>query len=324
MGFSTAVKDELARLQPGRDCCPGAELAGMIAAAGHLSTGAGGDLAVTVSSGHATVARRAYGLLRAVLGRRPAIRAAKRPNLDKATYFVVTAEGPEVGAALARAGITDPAGEPLDQTGRPACCRLALLRGAFLGAGFLADPRRNYHWELTATDRRHARSLRRLLAGLGLRPGLARRRQEYVVYLKDAEGIAAWLNLAGAHQALLSLENARIYKDLKNRVNRLVNCETANLGRTVNAGLRQQAAIRRIDEAMGLGALPEGLRQVAELRLANPGATLEEIGMSLPRRMSKSGVNHRLRQLVRIAGELESGPSGSSGGPAGASGPVRR
>jgi DNA-binding protein WhiA len=301
-------------LQPGQDCCLSSELAGLIAAAGRVIAGPDGELSVALVSGHATVARHAYHLLRTTLGVRAHIRAAKRPKLDKATYFTISAGGPGLAAALAAAGITDAGGEPIEQTRRrQGCCRLAFLRGAWLGSGFMADPRRSYHWEVTTPDRAWARSLRRSLAALGIRAGLARRRQEYVVYLKDAEGIAAWLNLVGAHQALLSLENARIYKDMKNRVNRLVNCETANLSRTINAGLQQQEAIRLIEETVGLGSLPDGLREVAEQRLANAEATLEEIGASLRRPVGKSGVNHRLREIRRIAAEIEGKRSRAAG-----------
>jgi len=284
-----------------------AELAGLIAATGRVSAGPDDHVSVTILSSHATVARRAYRLLRAVLAAKPEIRAQKRAKLDKSTYFAVRASGAELGRALASSGITDDSGEPVEQARLGNCCRLAFLRGAFLGAGFLADPRRGYHWEITTTDRSWSRALRRLLAASGIRARLARRRHEYVVYLKDAEGIAGWLNLVGAHQALLSLENTRIYKDMKNRVNRLVNCETANLSRTINAGVQQQEAIRRIEETTGLGALPPPLRDVARLRLANAEATLEEIGAMLNPPLGKSGVNHRLREIRRIAGRL--GPS---------------
>ena len=173
-----------------------------------------------------------------------------------------------------------------------------------MGAGFLADPRRGYHWEISTPDRDLARILRRALAADDIGAGLVRRRGEFVVYLKEAEGIGTWLSLAGAHQALLSLENTRIYKEMKNRVNRIVNCETANLSRTIDAGLRQQAAIKLIAATIGLTALPAPLQEVARLRLDHPEATLEELGRMMSPPLGKSGVNHRLRRLRRIAGRV--------------------
>ncbi len=299
-----AVKDEIARIVPDTACCPRAELSGLVRAAGRISQDEGGKLTLTVRTPHATVARAAYRLIRDVLGLPAHIEARKRLQLDKATYFSVSVSGEGLGEALAGAGIADPTGEPRNGSDLKECCRRAFLRGAFIGAGFILDPKRSYHWEVSLQDRSTARLVRRLLAAEGIEAGLVRRRHEYVVYLKDADRIADWLHLTGAHQALLSLENTRIYKDLKNRVNRLVNCETANLGRTINAGVAQGEAIRLIEEAAGLGSLPPGLQQVARLRLEHPEATLEELGAMLTPPLGKSGVNHRLRQLRRIAARL--------------------
>lgn len=313
IGFSAVVKDELARLEPGSACCARAELAGLLASAGRVSADPSGRLTLAIESGHGVVARRAYQLVRRVLGVAAHILPGRRPKLDKATYFTVRAGGQELAAALAVAGITDEAGEPLEQSSLSQCCRRAYLRGAFVGAGFVADPRRSYHWEIPTADPSWAGFVRHLLSLEGIEAGLARRRHEHTVYLKDADGISAWLSLVGAHQALLSLENARIYKDVKNRVNRLVNCETANLSRTINAGVQQQASIQLIAETIGLSALPEPLRELARVRMANPDATLEELGTMLSQALGKSGVNHRLRELRRIAEGLAAPPEDDNG-----------
>jgi len=313
IGFSAVVKDELARLEPGSACCARAELAGLLASAGRVSADPAGQLTLAIESGHGVVARRAYQLVRRVLGVAAHILPGRRPKLDKSTYFTVRAAGQELAAALAAARITDAAGEPLAPSSLSECCRRAYLRGAFLGAGFLADPKRSYHWEIPTADRSWAGFVRYLLSLEGIEAGLARRRHEHTVYLKDADGISSWLSLVGAHQALLSLENARIYKDVKNRVNRLVNCETANLSRTINAGVQQQAFIRLIDQTIGLSALPESLRELARVRMANPEATLEELGTMLSQPLGKSGVNHRLRDLRRIADDLAAGSEDGNG-----------
>ncbi len=261
-------------------------------------------LTLSIRTPHGTVARATYRLIRNVLGLQAHITAQKRRQLDKATYFSVSVTGDGLGDALAAAGIADPTGEPRDGPDLKECCRRAFLRGVFMGAGFILDPKSSYHWEVSLQDRPTARLVRGLLGAEGIEAGLVRRRHEYVIYLKDAGAIAEWLHLTGAHQALLSLENTRIYKEMKNRVNRIVNCETANLSRTINAGVAQQEAIRYIDEAIGLGSLSPALQQVARLRLEHPEATLDELGAMLNPPLGKSGVNHRLRQLRRIAEKL--------------------
>jgi len=301
IAFSAAVKDELARIVTAEDCCARAELWGLLRTAGRIAADERGQVALVIRTQYAIVARKAYRLVRVVLGLKAEIDARKRQQLDKATYFEVRTAGPDVAGALAGAGFTDVNGEPRAGDELRECCRRAFVRGAFLGSGFILDPARGYHWEVVLRDRPTARFVRRLLATEGITAGLARRRHEYVVYLKDAEGIAAWLSVTGAHQALLSMENARIYKEIKNRVNRLVNCETANLGRTINAGVEQQEAIRFIDATKGVSSLPESLRAVAVLRLANPEATLDELGTMLKPPLGKSGVNHRLRQIRDLA-----------------------
>lgn len=280
-----------------------AELSGLVRAA-TVTYGDSGTVSLELRTNHAAVARKVYRLCQAVLGVGTRVFARRRRQLDKATLYHVRAEGPGLPQALARAGIADSRGEPRSVPALPGCCRRAFLRAVFLGAGSMGDPRRGYHWEVSLADRATARKVRDLLRAEGLRSGLVRRRHEHVVYMKEADAIAAWLTLAGAHEALLSLENTRIYKDMKNRLNRLVNCETANLSRTINAGVQQQEDIRLLAATRGLGALSPGLREVAGLRLEHPDATLEELGRLLSPPLSKSGVNHRLREIRRLAGEL--------------------
>jgi len=304
IAFSVALKDELARIWPERECCRASELSGIARAAGTVVAGADGLLSLELRTNHATVARKTYLLARAVLGGEVRLLARKRQKLDKATFFHVEAKGSDLPAALARAGVADPTGEPLAPLAASECCRRAFMRGVFLGGGFMADPRRGYHWEVVTADRVTARSVRAMLRREGIHAGLVLRRHEFVTYVKEAEAIAAFLNLTGAHQALLSLENTRIYRDMKNRVNRLVNCDTANLTRTIDAGIRQQEDIRLIDSSSGLGSLPATLRQLARLRLGHPDATLEDLGRMVSPPLSKSGVNHRLRQLGKLAAEI--------------------
>jgi hypothetical protein len=132
----------------------------------------------------------------------------------------------------------------------------------------------------------------------------SQRKNWYVVYLKESEQIAGFLNIIGAHSALFNFENARIYKDMRNNVNRLVNCETANLNKPVNAAVRQMENIELISETIGLDNIPESLREAAELRLEYPDASLIELGKLMQSPLGKSGVNHRMRKLEEIAEKI--------------------
>ncbi|MGB9804650.1 DNA-binding protein WhiA, partial [Desulfofundulus sp.] len=187
---------------------------------------------------------------------------------------------------------------------RRECCRRAYLRGAFLGGGSVNNPEGTYHLEIITGNAEHARALGRLMGEFGLEARVSVRKNWHVVYLKDSDQIVALLNVMGAHAALLDFENVRIYKDVRNQVNRLVNCETANLNKVVEAALRQVEDIRFIAGTLGLEKLPPALRQVAEARLQYPDASLRELGEVLEPRVGKSGVNHRLRRLSEIAARL--------------------
>jgi DNA-binding protein WhiA len=290
-----------------------AELLGL-ARASTVTAGENGSLSLELRTNHATVARKAYKLFQAALGVGTRVFARRRRQLDKATLYHVRAEGPALLDSLVAAGITGRNGEPLSLPPLSECCRRAFLRAIFLAAGSMGDPRRGYHWEVSLADRVTARKVRDLLRSGGIRSGLVRRRHEHVVYLKDAEGIASWLTMAGAHEALLSLENTRIYKDMRNRLNRLVNCETANLSRTIDAGMQQQLDIRLLIATRGLETLPPSLREVARLRLEHSDATLEELGRLVDPPLGKSGVNHRLREIRRLASELRRERRGEDGG----------
>ncbi len=185
------------------------------------------------------------------------------------------------------------------------CCKRAYIRGAFLGGGSVSDPEKIYHLEIVTHSDSYANSLCSLINEFGLNAKTIERKNNYVVYLKEGEHIVNLLNIIGAHSALLDLENIRIYKDMRNNINRIVNCETANLSKTINAAVRQIENIRYIEDSYGLSNLSPSLREVAELRLNNPDASLRELGEMLNPPIGKSGVNHRLRKLDKIAEELK-------------------
>jgi DNA-binding protein WhiA len=181
------------------------------------------------------------------------------------------------------------------------CCRKAYLRGVFLGGGSISDPEKTYHLELVTNNENFAEDIKELLNHYELGAKVVVRKGNYVVYIKEGEHIVKFLSIIGAHNALLSLENVRIYKEMRNNVNRIVNCETANLDKTLNAASRQIENIRYIKNTIGLEKLPAGLAEMAELRLRYKEASLKELGEMMSPAVGKSGVNHRLRKLDQIA-----------------------
>lgn len=184
------------------------------------------------------------------------------------------------------------------------CCKKAFMRGAFLACGSLTDPNKGYHLELVCENEPGAELIMYIMGELQLFPKRVTRKKYEVVYLKDGSMIVDFLNIIGAHNALMDMENVRILKDMRNSVNRRVNCETANINKTVSAAVKQIEDIRYIEETKGLKYLPEGLRKVAELRFDEPEMSLREIGEMLNPPVGKSGVNHRLRKISEIANEL--------------------
>ena len=190
---------------------------------------------------------------------------------------------------------------------RQDCCRRAFIRGAFLASGSMSDPDRFYHLELVCQNEERAMQLQSILATFGLDAKTVVRKKYYVVYIKEGNQIVELLGLMGADSALMELENIRIVKEMRNSVNRKVNCETANLNKTVSAALRQVADIEYIRDTKGLDFLSPQLEEMARVRLEAPEASLLELGSMLETPVGKSGVNHRLRKISEIADALRGG-----------------
>jgi hypothetical protein len=186
------------------------------------------------------------------------------------------------------------------------CCKRAFIRGAFMAAGSISNPARSYHFEIVCRTREQAAQLQELIADFETEPKIVERKERYVVYLKEGEQIVDMLNVMGASVSLMNLENVRILKEMRNSINRKVNCETANINKTVSAAVRQLEDIRRIRDTIGFDSLPAQLAEMAQVRLDYPDATLKELGTYLDPPVGKSGVNHRLRKLAAVAENLHS------------------
>ena len=319
MSFSRTVKEELARVAPDKGCCQVAELAGLVRAAGTLEI-AGRDAGppssappderfhIWVETGQAPVARKLIQLGKAVLGSNPEVLVRKQRRLRRSRSFSVLLASARPRQDLVRLGVLNPGGglrrDIPDELTVRGCCRRSYLRGLFLGSGSVTDPGRSHHLEMVLRDEALADQVVQLLFSLGVMVRLTSRRGEIVLYLKEADQIGQLLGLMGAHQALLAYENVLALKTVKNRVNRLVNAETANLEKTVDAGVRQAEDVKLIRRRLGLHTLSHSLRELAELRLKHPGASLKELGQLCEPPVGKSGVAHRLRRLEVLASEL--------------------
>ena len=184
------------------------------------------------------------------------------------------------------------------------CCKRAFIRGTFLSSGSISDPEKGYHFEIVCPDRGKAEQLQGIIRSFHVEAKIVVRKKSYVVYVKEGAQIVDMLAVMEANVALMDLENIRILKEMRNTVNRKVNCEAANINKTVNAAVRQVEDIQLISRTIGFESLSDGLAQIARLRLQYPDATLKELGMMLNPQVGKSGVNHRLRKLSEIADEL--------------------
>ncbi|GFR34558.1 putative sporulation transcription regulator WhiA [Thermobrachium celere] len=297
-----------------KNCCQLAELSAIMKMSGTIQINGKNGLGLRVTTENPAIARRVFTLLKNLFGVQTDIMVKKNSAFKKNNIYMVVIT-PDMGAReiLVKAGILK---EHADGTLgiyhkinseliKKSCCRRAYIRGAFLGGGSISNPEKTYHLEFVTNSQEHAEDLMKLINSYNLNSKVIQRKSNYVVYLKEGEQIIDLLNIIGAHNALLELENVRIYKEMRNNVNRLVNCETANLNKTVDAAVRQIESINLIKEKVGLKKLPPNLREIAELRLNFPDVSLKELGQMLNPPIGKSGVNHRLRKIEKIAEELK-------------------
>ncbi len=181
------------------------------------------------------------------------------------------------------------------------CCKRAFIRGAFMASGSMSDPNKAYHFEIVCRTPEQAARIQELMKEFETESKIIERKNHYVVYIKDGSQIVDMLNVMEAYVSLMKLENVRILKEMRNSVNRQVNCETANISKTVNAAVKQIADIELIRDTEGLDSLPLPLREMAQIRLEHPETPLKDLGKYLNPPVGKSGINHRLRKLAKIA-----------------------
>ncbi len=308
MSFSSDAKEELSRIGEQERHCMVAELSAIISLCGKV-TWEGADCSIILHTENVAVARRFYSLIRNIFNYQPVVSATRHNYLKKNRYYMISVrDRTMVLKILKTLALLDNLGRfQEDRSFRDnpviqrTCCQRAYLRGAFLSAGSVTDPEKNYHFEIACQRADLADQIRDLFDNFGLDAKVILRKRYYVVYLKEGTMISDTLNIIGAHISLMKFENVRILKDVRNSVNRRVNCEAANINKTVSAARRQIEDIEYIKNTVGLDQLPLNLRDVAYARLEDPEAALKELGEMLQKPLGKSGVNHRLRKLSSIA-----------------------
>lgn len=307
MSFSGEVKGELAgRIGQARHC----QIAELSAILGLLGTAVpqGGQYGILLRTENGIVARKVFTLLVKTFNIKTDISVSGHSSGGGVLYTLYVS--PRLGAKRVldalhfdgRTGRSIPFGSELIL--RLYCCRRAFLRGAFLAAGSVSDPHKSYHFEIVVKDKDLALELEKLIRTLHQEAKIVPRKRAFVVYVKEGSQIVDLLGLMEANVALMALENVRILKEMRNTVNRKVNCETANINKTVSAAVKQVEDIVYIRDTIGLSGLSEALEEMANIRLAYPEASLKELGQLLSPPVGKSGVNHRLRKISEMADSL--------------------
>ncbi|MFY4774953.1 DNA-binding protein WhiA [Metabacillus sp. RGM 3146] len=310
MSFASETKKELTNIEV-KACCLKAELSALIRMNGSLSF-SNRKMIVDIQTENAAIARRIYTLLKRQYDAAVELLVRKKMRLKKNNVYIVriVKDTREILEDLKIMGENFTFGRTISpELVAKKCCKRSYMRGAFLAGGSVNNPETSsYHLEIFSLYKEHNDSLCELMNTFRLNSKTLERKKGYITYLKEAEKIADFLSIIGAHSALLRFEDVRIVRDMRNSVNRLVNCETANLNKTIGAALRQVENIRFIDEKIGLDALPGKLSEIARLRVDYQEVTLKELGeMVSGSKISKSGINHRLRKLDQIAEQLRAG-----------------
>lgn len=310
MSFASDVRLELARVPVERACDAAAELCGAALASGAVSFRGPGRYGLSIQTESREILERHAAMMKRHLGVAGAMRVLHTDRLGGQTFYALSPEPAALPSALDQLRLLG-ADQPFGIRAAPDpaligrdCCRRAFLRGAFLLCGSVQNPQRRYHLEFAPGGEAMARAIADLLAGYGIPARLSRRKAQPIAYVKDGEAVSDALALLGAGRAVTDLESVRVLKSVRNDVNRQVNCDNNNMDKVVAASERQLSLIRAIDRRLGLRGMPPPLREVAELRMRHPDASLTELGDMMEPPLGKSGVSARMRRIEALAEEL--------------------
>lgn len=308
MSFTTEVKEELSRVEPVCSHCISATLAALIRIEGTLLLSGMGQYRLEIATDAPVVARFVIKALHEMFGLKTDL-TMRRSVLHKTPNWLIELPSQKgLNAALRVLGVLDKEGH-LERgiskdLVKKRCCAAAYLRGVFLGSGFIANPKGDFHFEITVESQTMANDVVDLMASAGIMAKVTERRNSFTIYLKSGSAISSFLALVGAHQCALKMENERVLKSVRNDVNRRVNAEIANQAKTAQASIDQIQTIRHVLEHHDIKTLPHALQEYIRLRVRYPDASLKELGEMAQPPLSKSAIYHRVRRLEQIEKEL--------------------
>ncbi len=311
MSFSSKVKEEIGKHYSNARHCKIAETAALLSVCGRLLLKGNQVKAIIFQTENAIVARKYFTLLKKTFNINTEILIRKNMTQKKSTTYLLIVKSHKQVQTLIQATklVMDKESQEkgllMDQLIlQNTCCKRAFIRGIFLAAGSMSDPEKTYHFEVVLPDIRRARQLQEVINSFLIDAKIVARKRNHVVYVKEGSQIVDLLNIMEAHISLMNFENVRILKEMRNSINRQVNCEAANITKTVQAASKQIDDIIFIRDTIGFDNLAEGLEEIAKLRVSYPEASLKELGTMLNPPIGKSGVNHRLKKLCCIADGL--------------------
>jgi len=313
MSFAAEVKNELARIETEKKCCMLAEIAGFLRVAGSIGLAGGGKFKIVISTENPAIVRHYKKLIQDYFGVETTFDIGESDFVGKAKTYNINIDSEnrseqilrETGILLVREGnnyISDGIYEGLIKN---KCCKRAYLRGVFMGAGTMSNPEKSYHLEFVCHTEIFASNLKKLINSFrDLEAKQYKRGKRYIVYMKKADYIGDTLGIMGADSHSLKIENTWVDKSMRNKVNRMANCDNANVDKIVEASMKQARAIEKIKRIKGINWLPEKLREAAELRLQNPDISIAALGELFDPPLKKSGVNGRLKKIEELADKL--------------------
>lgn len=311
MTFSSEVKNELTRVNPTVRHCILAEILAIVYFIGTISISKNNEISLRVDTEYSGLARKYFTLVKKTFNINTDVVISNSALVRRKRLYSVsiiddagTREVLKAIKLLKNQELVDDLPLRSNTVLLNSCCKKAFFRGAFLSSGSITDPEKGYHLEIVCSTMEDAIVLKELMEDLSLLPKITSRKKSHIVYIKDSDQISLALGLMEAPTSLMNFENIRILKGMRNDVNRKVNCETANINKTVSAALSQLEDIQLIKEMIGLENLTSNLEAVANARMENPDASLVELGKMISPQLGKSGVNHRLRKLSIIADQL--------------------
>lgn len=308
MSFSGKVKEELSGQWSSARHCQIAELAAMLSICGLIVIDSRNRYGIKIHTENISVARKVFTLIKKTFNIESDISVRRNILRQSVSYSIIVKQHKDALRILQATKLTEEYRNGFEEIHivnplvvQQTCCKRAFIRGAFLAAGSMSDPEKSYHFEIVCAAEAMAVQVRDLICSFEMDAKIVQRKKAYVVYLKEGSQIVDILNVMEAYVSLMELENVRILKEMRNTVNRKVNCETANINKTVSAAVKQVEDITYLRDTIGFEKLSEGLEEIALARLSYPEASLKELGEFLSPPVGKSGVNHRLRKLSELA-----------------------